>query len=352
MSVSDNLEFCPPRISREMLNPAQNILLTLLCKKHLAAAALLLMTPLFGIAQAIDNSNAQRSIQSEKYFRINYENDFFSASDRDYTQGILLEKVHPTFHKFFLMKLLWHPAGSAVQYGIGLEQDCYTPNHIDKADIQYGDRPYAGALFVKTFQIATNAARRERVVTQISTGIIGPAAGGEGMQRTIHHWINYTQPLGWHNQIKLDAVINYQVNYEKELVRAEHHFSLSGIGILRAGTLSDKVAAGFTAMAGSFDNPFGSFENGGNRSFKWYVYDQLMGNAVAYDATLQGGVFNRASPYTIQSRGLNRLTMYNKFGIVLTFRHLYLEYYRTGLTEEFMTSLYHRTGGLQLGFGF
>ena len=318
----------------------------------MAGPACLLLAPVIGCSQAIDNSNAQRAIPSDKYFRINYENDFFSASDRDYTQGILLEKVLPSFRHFFLMKLLWHPAGTTVQYGIGLEQDCYTPNHIDKADIQYGDRPYAGALFIKTFQIATDAVKRVRVVTQISTGIIGPAAGGEGMQRTIHHWINYTQPLGWHNQIKLDAVLNYQVNYEKELLQYDNHFSLSGIGILRAGTLSDKVAAGFTAMAGSFSNPFGGYENAGRRSFKWYVYDQLMGNAVGYDATLQGGIFDRSSPYTISNRGLNRLTMYNKFGIVLTFRHLYLEYYRTGLTEEFMTSLYHRTGGLQLGFGF
>ncbi len=48
-------------------------------------------------AQAIDNTTASRNIDSNKYFRINYENDFFSGSDRDYTQGILVEKVKPSF---------------------------------------------------------------------------------------------------------------------------------------------------------------------------------------------------------------------------------------------------------------
>ena len=38
--------------------------------------------------QAMDNTLAYRNIPTDKYFRINYENDFFAAFDRDYTQGI------------------------------------------------------------------------------------------------------------------------------------------------------------------------------------------------------------------------------------------------------------------------
>ena len=65
--------------------------------------------------QAMDNTLAYKNIPSNKYFRINYENDFFAAFDRDYTQGILIEKVHPGLSKFLLMHLLWHPSHSSIK---------------------------------------------------------------------------------------------------------------------------------------------------------------------------------------------------------------------------------------------
>ena len=141
----------------------------------------------------MENTGSYRNIASDKYFRINYENDFFSASDRDYTQGILIEKVHPAFRKFFLMKLILQPAGALTKYGVAIQHNAYTPNQIDKYAIQYGDRPFAGVLMFQTFAISTDPLRKARLVATLSTGVLGQAAGGEQMQRTIHHWISYTQ---------------------------------------------------------------------------------------------------------------------------------------------------------------
>jgi len=302
-------------------------------------------------SQAMDNSTSFRNITGNKYFRINYENDFFAASDRDYTQGILIEKVHPGLIRFPLMKLLWHPKHSEIKYGLAIEHNAYTPNQINQYDIQYGDRPYAGVLLLKSFLIANNFERRLRISVSFNTGIIGQGAGGEQMQRTIHHWINYMQPQGWHNQIQNDLVLNYQVNGEKEIYQYKNHFLISAYGSARLGTLSDKISAGLTTSLGNFNAPF-SYPGIFKKRFQWYVYFHLTGNAVGYDATLQGGVFNHSSVYTIDTGDINRLTLQDKFGLVLIFRSLYLEYYRTGMTEEFKTSIYHRTGGLQIGFGF
>jgi lipid A 3-O-deacylase len=310
-----------------------------------------LLLPVLLSAQAMDNTVSYRNIPGNKYFRINYENDFFTASDRDYTQGILIEKVHPGLKRFPLMHILWHPAQSDIKYGLAIEHNAYTPNEIDKYAIQYGDRPYAGVLLFKTFLIASDFDKRQRISVSFSTGLIGPGAGGEQMQRTIHHWIKYTQPEGWHNQIRNDLVLNYQINIEKEIIQYRNHFSLSAFGSGRIGTLSDKLSAGFTAAAGNFRSCFKAPALA-SRHFQWYVYDQLTGNAVGYDATLQGGLLNQSSVYTIANADLERLTLQNKFGIVLIFHSLYLEYYRTGITEEFRTGIYHRTGGLQIGFGF
>jgi lipid A 3-O-deacylase len=302
-------------------------------------------------AQAIDNTLATRALPGDRYWRINYENDFFSASDRDYTQGLYVEHISPKLKGFPLTKLLWHPANSTARYGLALEQDCYTPNYIDQAAVQYGDRPYAGALFLKTFVMATNEARKERISTQLSTGIIGPAAGGEAMQRTIHQWINYTKPLGWHNQVKTDIVLNYQLNYERELYAYRHLLAVSSVGSVRLGSLSTKATAGLTLMAGHFTSPFNNTSPPAGR-FQWYSYFQPLVTLVRYDATLQGGLFHRSSVYTIRASDINRFTAQYRAGIVLVFKRLSLEYYRTGITREFSSSIYHRTGGLQVGFGF
>jgi lipid A 3-O-deacylase len=320
-------------------------------KKAIFIMMFSLLTPMFVSAQAMDNMVSYRDIPGNRYFRINYENDFFTASDRDYTQGILIEKVHPEFRRFPFMRVLWHPRNSAFKYGLAIEHNAYTPNQIDKYAIQFGDRPYAGVLLFKTFLIASNFERMRRISVSFSTGLVGPGAGGEQMQRTIHHWIHYTQPQGWHNQIRNDLALNYQIDIEKEIIQYRTHFSLSAFGSGRIGTLSDKLSAGFTAMAGEFRSFFKAPALT-KRHFQWYIYDQLTGNAVGYDATLQGGLLNHSSVYTIAASDLNRVTIQNKFGIVLIFHSLYLEYYRTGLTEEFKTSIYHRTGGLQVGFGF
>jgi lipid A 3-O-deacylase len=305
----------------------------------------------FACAQAMDNTVLFRNIPADKYFRINYENDFFAAFDRDYTQGVLIEKVHPALSRFPLMKILWHPKNTVTKYGLAIEHNAYTPDQIDQYAIQFGDRPFAGVLLLKTFLIADHFERRLRISVSFNAGIIGAGAGGEQIQRTIHHWINYIQPQGWHNQIQNDLALTYQVNAEKEIYHYGNHLLVTAFGSARLGTLSDKVSTGFTASLGNFDSPFLG-PGIKKRSFQWYVYLHMTGNLVAYDATLQGGIFNHSSVYVIDAAEISRFTLQNKYGLVLIFRSLYLEYYRTGSTEEYDTGIYHRTGGLQIGFGF
>ncbi len=71
------------------------------------------------------------------------------------------------------------------------------------------------------------------------------------MQKAIHHWINYITPLGWHNQIRNDLVLNYQVNYEKEIF-STRSLSLSFYSSVRLGTLGSKAGTGLTIMVGNF----------------------------------------------------------------------------------------------------
>jgi len=301
-------------------------------------------------AQAIDNALSYKNINSDKYFRINYENDFFSGTDIYYTQGIHLELVAPWIKDFPLSKILIHPKYSYIRYGLGLEHDGYTPTNYSKPFILYGDRPFAACLFLKTFLIAIDPDKKQRFSTAVSTGVIGQAAGGMEMQTAIHRWLHDMTPHGWPNQIHNDAILNYQVDYEKQLLSYGHLFSLDADGMARAGTLSDKVNTGITMMMGYFDSPFKSNVAEKN-NFRIYAYEHAGVNLVGYDATLQGGLFDRTSPYTISANNIERVTYENRFGFVVVYHRFYLEYFQSLLSNEFTTGNYHVWGGVQVAFG-
>lgn len=301
-------------------------------------------------AQAMDNTLSFKNINSDSYFRLNYENDFFSATDLYYTQGIHLELVAPWVRKFPISKLLLHPRSWYTRYGIGVEHDGYTPSDISPGFILYGDRPFAACLFLKTFQISTDTIKKQRFSTAISTGVIGQAAGGMEMQTGIHRWLHDITPHGWPNQIHNDAILNYQAGYEKQLLSYGHIFSLDAGAMARAGTLSDKAAGGITMMFGYFDSPF-SGNIATKKNFRMYAYEHPEVDVVGYDATLEGGVFNHTSPYIISSANVTPVTFGNRFGFVVIYHRLYLEYFQSYLSNEFKTGNYHVWGGIQIAFG-
>ena len=322
-----------------------------MARRHSLFIAFILLFSLQTKAQAIDNTFSFKDINSDRYFRMNYEYDFFSGTDKDYTQGINIEVVSPWFKKFPLSKLLIHPHFDYIRYGLGAEQDGYTPSNLDKSYILYGDRPYTACLLLKTFSIATDSVHKQRFSTALSTGVIGQAAFGAEMQTGIHKALHDITPHGWPNQIHNDAILNYQVDYERQLLSAGHVFSLEADAIGRAGTLSDKAAVGITLMAGYFDSPF-SGTKAKNHNFRIYAYEHPQVNIVGYDATLQGGVFDKGSPYTISVKDISRVVFENRFGFVVVYKRVYLEYFQSLVSGEFSTETYHVWGGFQIAFGF
>jgi len=75
-----------------------------------------------------------------------------------------------------------------------------------------------------------------------------------------------------------------------------------------------------------------------------------MVNVIGYDATLQGGLFNRKSPCTIASQDMARFTGQFNYGIILKTKTLYFEYSRSVLTKEFETGSAYKWGGIKIGF--
>jgi lipid A 3-O-deacylase len=300
-------------------------------------------------AQRISNTAVYRNINSVKYFRLHYENDYFSTSDLYYTQGINLEYVNPAIGNFFTSKLLFRSAEKEMKFGMSLEQEGYTPTSISHAEILKDDRPFAAALFFKAFSAANDAVRKERISSSLSVGWIGSATGGEQIQEALHRLIHYILPKGWSNQIANDVVLNYELEYQREIFSADRYFSWIGRAGARGGTFNTKAWAGTIFMAGYFDDPFIHFSRQ-ERKFQVYLYAEPMLNIVGHDATLQGGLFNRSSPYTISSTDINRTVFQGNTGIVFRINTVQLEYFQTYITKEFKTGEDHVWGGIRVGW--
>ena len=309
---------------------------------------LLFLFPTLLFSQKIDHTISFRDIQSDSYFRFNYENDYFAATDENYTQGYNFELVLPSLEKNPLNHLFIAPKESVIKYGLAIEHIGYTPNHYERPEIQIGDRPFAAAIMLKSFVVATDTIHKARLTSSLSIGLIGPGAFGEEMQVGIHKATGNKEPLGWHNQIKNDVVLNYRVSYEQQLLKYREFFTLQGMSSAQLGTLFTNASLGFNTTIGIVNSPFTNSKKG----FALYVYSQPRVSIIGYDATLQGGVFNQKSPYTIANSDIERFTAQLDYGLVLQTRTLYIEFSRSLITREISTLGSAAWGGMKFGFTF
>ena len=306
-------------------------------------------------AQRSDPTAAFRSISNDKgYSRFHYDNDFFAKAKTDYyyTQGYSFEVGSPVFRKNPLSRILLRLKNSEPTYGLAFEHYGFTPTSIRSPEILIGDRPFAGVILVKSYAISVDQAHKQRLSSVLSTGMVGPVAFAGRMQATIHRWSGDVDPQGWQYQIRNDLAVNYELSHERQLTEVPHIVSIHSNAQLRLGTLSNKAQAGFTLTLGKFDSPLTSSKQSTDRNFQLYLYSQSLGALVGYDATLQGGLFNRKSPYTLKASELNRFTFQYNYGIVVSFWKIYAEYNRTYLSREFKMGRAHSWGGVKLGVAF
>ena len=300
--------------------------------------------------QKIDHTSSFREMKNESYFRFNYDNDYFAASDENYTQGYNLELVLPVFEKNPANLLFFQPKKSENIYGLSVEHIGFTPNNYESEEIQFGDRPFSSAIMLKSFLVAKDTVNKSHWVSALSLGIIGPGAFGRKMQRSIHEATGNKIPYGWKNQIKNDVVVNYQIGYEKQLFRYNDFFSLQGQSEINVGTLFTNAYVGANATIGFINYGFSSITN--KNRFQLYAFAQPVMKIIGYDATLQGGLFNTESVYTITSKDVERFTRQFNFGLILKTKTLYFEYTRTSISKEFKSGSKANWGGIKVGFTF
>ena len=318
-----------------------------------------LFIPLFFSFSPIANSQVDSAKAPDRYYRHNYENDFFTATDRYYTQGVYLELILPIFKKTLLAKTLI-PIGSKHNkkilnyYGMSLERQGFTPKTIRHEGIFYGERPYAGVAYITHSLISIDTEKQLRLTSRINLGFMGPNLRGAEEQKGIHYALGNIQPLGWENQIENDYILNYDLFLEKGLLNTKY-FEITGIGELRAGTLYSDFAMGSMIRIGwmqPYFNNLGTTRKKDVRKVQFYIYAKGKIKAVAYNATMQGGVVNRNSIYTIPAADIERLVGLAHYGIVFTYKRLGLEYSRAIISPEFKNGLTHEWGRIGINVCF
>lgn len=319
-------------------------------KKYSLYLLFLMALPSYMAAQKIDNTASFRDLKANRYFRFNYDNDFFASRDQDYTQGYNFELVSLGLRRNPINKLLLTPKKSENKYGISIEHIGFSPYNIKSASIQHGDRPFAASIMLKSFAIATDTVHKSRWVSALNVGLIGPGAFGKEMQVAIHKATGNTIPEGWQNQIRNDVVLNYEVGYEKQWVSYRNLFSIQTNTTLRFGTLFTNASIGVNGTLGIINAPFKALKT--RKKLSIYGYAQPMVNVIGYDATLQGGLFNRKSPYTIADSHIERITTQLNYGVVLQTHTLYFEYSRVIISREFEMGTKSKWGGIKTGFSF
>lgn len=300
-------------------------------------------------AQEIDPAALYRVRSLDKSVRISYENDFFTQTDRDYTQGINLEITHPIFRKSQLDFLLLKTKGRHYT-GISIELDGYTPKNIGVREIQFGDHPYAATLNLRSFHISEDTSRKLRLVSHFGFGIMGPAGGGDEIQTAVHKRFENTLPLGWGNQIANEFLLNYGVDLQRPIIAFQPGFLLTGNGSLVLGTPFTRAGLGVTLLTGRFQSPFSGRPP--LRGVRFFLYYQPQTLAFLYDATLQGGLLNPTSPYTISGADIKQIRFQHTTGFVFEYRHFRLEGSVSQQSSAYLRNKPHAWGGIHLGVGF
>jgi len=156
--------------------------------------------------------------KSSKSFSFYLENDLFTGTDREYTNGIKLTWISQDLTKYRedpripewsypLIKGLPFVNEPGFQRAVSLSigQNIYTPEDINRSDLLREDRPYAGMTYIG---VALHSKSPRRMDTlEIDLGIVGPHSYADECQKAIHRWIDSPRPNGWKNQLKDEPVL-------------------------------------------------------------------------------------------------------------------------------------------------
>ncbi len=279
---------------------------------------------------------------------MSFENDMFNKMDWYFSNGLNFSMTHSVFEgspvNYVLFPVRLRERDRAV-YGLRLTQEIYTPKDITENEIQEGDHPYAATLSLTEEKIINRPAEGLRFTSGLQIGVIGPAALGFNAQEFIHNNTPSHPPQGWHNQVGNDILLNYYLSAEKEVIRDE----VSQLALYvraRLGTVYTDAVVGLWSRFEFLPKFFTHVGPDLSRKVNFHFRLGWELRFVGYDASLQGGMFNRTSPYTIPSSDVSRIVFRASASAVLEIYRHEISFFQKVMSPRFEASDWHGWMGI------
>jgi lipid A 3-O-deacylase len=285
-----------------------------------------LLTFLIGFFCAV-NVFAQ-SHSNEIGARTDNDSYLLQGSDRYYTDGAFFYyrhalKVKGSDSTRLLNKVLGFEIGQKIynpQSGSIFYRDADQPLLVD--------RPFAAYLYVgATLNFLYKDESNLKVGAQL--GIVGPGALGKDVQDFVHDNFGFYHPSGWEFQIRNEAQLNLSAEYNKLIARGGW-IDISLASYLNLGNGFSGAGVGPLVRLGSFNQLFNSVSTQSTviknqtvtplHPHEIFFYYKPLFNYVAYDATIQGGLFDKHNdPNSLEiTRNKEPFIFSQQFGVAFT----------------------------------
>ena len=316
-------------------------------------------------------ASGQNSWTQSLYF----ENDLFTGTDQNYTNGIKLSLISPDLspyakegklprkvlefiHQIPFIRQSGPQYTHKVEFSIG--QNIYTPSDISRHELMPDDRPYAGWLYASTSyhrkNVVNNVADFMDTV-ELQLGMVGPASFAEDTQKFVHKTFDRPLPNGWNNQLANEPGL--VIAFERKWL---FYPGLSGFGYdaithlgAAAGNVHTYLNGGLEARLGwniprnfgvSLIRPAGSTRLAVNEDFSLYFFWAVDGRAVIHDIFLDGNTFT-------DSHSVDKKFFYADMagGVTISYRKFMFTWAQILRTREFVRQKEnHAFGALSLTF--
>ncbi len=209
------------------------------------------------------------------------ENDSFTGSDNNYTNGIGLGWSTDEVGTYgegsfvggwadfwsFLPFVLDEGYRTYASWTIG--QEMHTPNDITIPDPPLTDQPYAGVLYLDNVLTARGNQWEHR--WSLRLGVVGPASQADDTQTWFHDVVGADEPMGWDHQLPNEPLLNvgYDASYllvERDLgssakfrlvpvggAAVGNYFTGAGVGLYSEVGWNLVDAYGISSLRGGFD---------------------------------------------------------------------------------------------------
>jgi hypothetical protein len=165
---------------------------------------------------------------AERVTRIfSFDNDTFAHTDDNYTSGLQIGWLSGDLRDYGESRLPSFITGGLRRLPLvnrdlrqrflsqSLSHRMFTPVDTSVSTPITNDVPYSALLFGTLTAGAQDATRLDAF--SFTAGLVGPLAGGEWLQKTVHKLIGSDEPRGWDNQLRDEPLLNVAYEHRRRL---------------------------------------------------------------------------------------------------------------------------------------